>query len=118
MSSPSVERFGKSIKAIRQNLARVALQEIEFQLLKQQIEEQNKKKISSRRSLKTGGALEASWAIQKKREKRVNKKANTVKTAQKALNGQIKKAINTYHEARVTVRRTNRLNKKEVTRLR
>jgi hypothetical protein len=68
-SSPLKKRFIATIWEIRKSLARTALIELEYQLLKDKVTSANKRKITSLRSLNLGGGTLASNALRKKKEK-------------------------------------------------
>jgi hypothetical protein len=68
-SSPLKRRFQATIWEIRKGLARAALTELELQLLKEKVTAQNKRKITSRKSLNLGGGTLAIDALRKKKEK-------------------------------------------------
>ena len=63
LSSPSAQRYKKCVKGIKINLARASLREVEYKILQQQLNEQCKQKLTSRKSLQTGGELTGAWAL-------------------------------------------------------
>jgi hypothetical protein len=114
MSSPSAQRFKKTMKAVRVNLNRAAITEMEHKVLKNQVDEQGKRKLTSRKSVQTGGSLEASWALQKIKEKRQFERSEALRKARKACDDWVKRAEKAYHLAGVDARRTNRNNRNKV----
>jgi hypothetical protein len=112
-SSPTKNRYKSDIKDARQKLARASLMEIELKVLQQRVSDQEKAKLTSRKSLQTGGPLLAADAIRMKHKRLQKERFEAIKKAQKALDYQLRKAKNEYHKAGVAARRTNRERRKQ-----
>ena len=88
-SSPSKERFIRTVFEIRKGLARAALTELEYQLLHDKVALPNKRKTTSRRSLNLNSNTLARDALQKKKEKFEQDKTDRLRKAKKRLSNQV-----------------------------
>ena len=114
LSSPSAQRYKKCVKGIKINLARASLREVEYKILQQQLNEQCKQKLTSRKSLQTGGELTGAWAQEQKHKKRQKEKKEAERKATKAISDVIRKAQKAHERAGVDARRAERQRKARV----
>ena len=85
LSSPLAQRFTYWVKGMKTNLAQAKIQNLKFVQFHQMLEGQNKKKLCSRKSIQTGGALTASQAHQKIRIKYQKEQAEAERKANKVI---------------------------------
>src|SRR5947207_14919634 len=114
LSSPSAQRFTYWVKGTKTNLARAEIQNLELVQLHQMLEGQNKKKLRSRKSIQTGGALTASQAHEKIRIKRQKEQAEAERKANRAITLAVRAAEKAHHRRGVDARRAERERKAKV----
>jgi hypothetical protein len=93
-------------------LARGSIQEMESRQIRAQFNEEAKRKLNSRKSIQTGGALTAADALEKIRIKRQKEGEEGVRKATKAIRDFEKRAKEANHRAGVQARRDESRRKK------
>lgn len=93
---------------------RAAITEMEHTVLRKQLNDQGKRKLTSWKSVQTGGSLEAGWALRRIKEKRQAEKSEALRKTRKANEDWIRKAKKAHGVAGVNARRENQCKKKEI----
>ena len=114
LSSPSWPHFQNWIQGTEEVLIYGQIKDLEHAILEQQVQDQRYKKINSRRTLQTGGALTAKDALRLQAEKQQKEVAKQAKQAARALKSQTVQARKLLKQARVKARKEERARRKVV----
>ena len=117
LSSPSRQRYNNFCTGTAEVLLGGQLQELDYERLQRQVQEQRNKKGKSRRKIQVGGVLtaaEAHRAIQLKQQKADAKQARRVAQVAKSAATQARKEL---YKAGVIARKEERFRKKRVAQL-
>jgi len=113
-SSPSKERYTKTLEATQIHLIRASLQQEDHRNMQNRLYEQQRARASNRRSLNSGGPLDVEQARQKKSVKAKKERNEAIRKAEKAVNNAIKKAQRALNRRGIDARRAERQRKKRV----
>lgn len=111
-SPSSKARFQQWAKGTEICLAEGQLQAETYRTIQSRIQEQEKRKVKSRRSIQKGGLLTVEQARQKKKEQDEKEKATAIKRAQKNIQIAVNKAKGVLHRRGVDARKAEKEQKK------
>jgi hypothetical protein len=114
LSSPSRTRFQEWTYNTKTHLTKAQLHEYESQLLHARLQEQQKTRIRSRKSINSGGPITVEAAREKIQLKEKKEKEEAIRKAEKAVNDAVKKAQKELNRKGIDARKAERQRKKAV----
>ena len=113
-SPSSKARFQQWAKGTQICLAEGQLQEESYRAIQSKIQEQEKRKTKSRRSIQAGGMISVEGARKKRAEKDLKEKTAAIKKARKDIQVAVNKAMAALHRRGVDARKAERERKNQV----
>lgn len=114
LSSPSRNRFHEWSSETKTHLNKAQLKELEASMIYKRLQESQKSRVRSRKSLNPGGPLTVEDAREKIRVKELKEKNEAIRRAEKAIQDSIRKAQNVLNRQGIDARKAERERKKVV----
>ena len=113
-SSPSKDRFTSTLQATKVHLVRASLQQEDHRNIQNRLYEQQRARVTNRRSLQRGGPLDIEQARETKRLKAEKERNEAIRKARRAVNNAVKKAQKALNRRGIEARRAEKARKKRI----